>query len=106
MLFLLIIGCGQSFPKWVPLTEDMQIINVKQTEDKYTIAVTTEFSLQELHSFYNQAFNGWDRIQWDYQPAQNTIDLTIQQENKKVKVSGNLALCKTPKCAITIVAWE
>lgn len=90
-IFLLLTSCqstGDNLPSWIPVpdAEDLYVNpEIHEDQTTYIISVSTKQNLQEIHSFYNQAFQTWQRLQWDYQPAQQSLDIMVSTDNKQTR---------------------
>lgn len=94
-LFLFLTACqstDNNLPSWIPIPDAEDIyVNREIHEDQttYIISASTKQDLQEIHSFYNEAFQTWKRLQWNYQPIQQSLDIMVSnddQQTRKIKV--------------------
>jgi hypothetical protein len=109
-----ISGELEGVPQWVPLPafeEGHLLVNEEGVQTKYIITLKPRASVQSVHSFYHTSLQEWERHQWSYQPAQQSLDLTVSKLNRKVMVSGKIipescAQNERKYCTIRIIAWE
>ena len=104
----------EGVPQWVPLPafeEGHLLVNEEGVQTKYIITLKPRASIQSIHSFYHSSLQDWERHQWNYQPAQQSLELTASKLNRKIMVSGTLipescAKDQRQYCTIRIIVWE
>lgn len=105
LLFLFLIGCQgreTDVPWWIPIPDTEEIVmnmenmEANREQTKYVIAISTKEDIEELHSFYNEAFQEWTRLQWDYQPVKRSLNIAVTSKDENTQITRKIQITTIP----------